>query len=363
MSKLIFLALSIIFIFSSCRQEYNPEKELKKYNALIKKDSTNAKYYFMRSNVYFLLNDSLNQMKDIDKTIKLDPTLYKAYFSKGILLYNKKKFRSAISCLEKVNKLTGTIKKKTDLFIADSYLAINSLDTAKLYFDSLIILKPNDWLYYNYRYKIDIVLRDYNSAIKDLKKYSLLDTTRSSSYIKYIIAGTYFSLGNYNDALIYVNKAIGNGPNEYEYYYLRGLVYYKMQDSQKAIEDLNHSTELNIKSPFSYYKLGVIFANNGNSFKAKEIFDKALGNGFKDWDLLKNDIQEMQKKKLCNYFYKKYVKIKDNKIKKILDSGRISSFSDLRLVDDRIANIFYEPSKQEEYRKLLRYYLVGEQAL
>ncbi len=116
-------------------------------------------------------------------------------------------------------------------------------------------LKRGDALKKSGKYKEAV--NEYTRAIKMAPK----GTEAAAAYYKRGCVNVDW-LGRYNDAVSDCGRAIGAEPNNVDYYYCRGLAYYKMKSWSQAIKDFNKITEINpvYMSGEVYYALG--FSHN-----------------------------------------------------------------------------------------------------
>lgn len=144
-------------------------------------------------------------------------------------------------------------------------------------------------------------LHDYNGAIKDL---DTLEKVAGSSFFyvtnthMYMIKGqAYQELGDHKRALELYNHAIDeqvrikgeNWVGSFDYL-LRGILRYKMNDMEGAIEDLTRQVEEYESLADTYYYRGLAFAAAGRKDEARTDIQQAkdliLGDGLRRWDNL-----------------------------------------------------------------------------
>ena len=109
------------------------------------------------------------------------------------------------------------------------------------------------------------------------------------------------------NAINFLNSAIGKNPRYYKAYYNLGNIYLKNKNFKKARENYMLSVKYNNKNPYGYYNLGVCYMYTGEFKKAKKNFIKAI--------MLKNDDKDFYYN--LAYANKKLGKEKD--AKKIID--------------------------------------------
>lgn len=82
-------------------------------------------------------------------------------------------------------------------------------------------------------------------------------------------------LGNYMTAINEINQAIAINPKNSNYYYIRGIIYQKMNDLNKALIDYKKTLSLNSKHIDATIKCAIVYAKLDNKTKSCEYFKKA----------------------------------------------------------------------------------------
>ncbi|MFZ4741667.1 MAG: tetratricopeptide repeat protein [Bacteroidales bacterium] len=107
-------------------------KALEFVNILIKSDSTNEKYFFMRGLVYEYLNIDSFCMKDYRRAIEINPRYFDAYFNIAAFYYNR------------YYDIDKEIKTKQDNQISLLESKNESIKLAVEYFEKAYQLEPED---------------------------------------------------------------------------------------------------------------------------------------------------------------------------------------------------------------------------
>lgn len=184
-------------------------------------------------------------------------------------------------------------------------------------------------------------IKDYNGAIKDyFRAIELMDesdTSRASCYSCLSVA--YSKVGNNNEALKYINKAIELEPNDSVYYSNRAAYYSELNEHEHAFADYDRA----------------LILDDGNVV--------VLKNRFKDyWNLMRNenDIdKKMQYLKLSEAdIDRAFALDKEDKVTKeyhdqlhqLLDKTKQASIQDVEKLVERIKKRIAE--LEEEERKI-----------
>ncbi|MBN3552796.1 tetratricopeptide repeat protein [Fictibacillus nanhaiensis] len=194
----------------------------------------------------------------------------------------------------------------------------------------LELSKVNQFYYYSFNAFYYIFIKDYKSALRDIKKaedlYSFIDLTVTEiGYLFYLIAVTYSNLYRISTVNQYAYKAIEIFDKEYNYsrsadcQILLGISSRRVRNYEQAIYHFNQA--LKYSKPFKDdYTTGVIYHNLGFVFSCQKEHKKAIEYLLKGLDYKGSDSENV-----INTYYllsKEYYNIKDYKnSKKYLDQG------------------------------------------
>lgn len=201
------------------------KKALDKYNSL-PVDSLDKDAYYRMGYSYFQLKDTLNAMKNLEKSLSLDSTNIDAIGTLAFIYLSQKNYGKAATSYEIIIK--NEPENLTALFYAGfSYSVLGKIDTAKNYFKRLITLKPSY-----------IPARMYLANM-----YSLMDSVEQSKT-------NYTIVIEQSDSLLKANpkKADSYTSNMISSYRALAIFSYKENDIQKAIALLLQAVELENKA-------------------------------------------------------------------------------------------------------------------
>jgi tetratricopeptide (TPR) repeat protein len=154
----------------------------------------------------------------------------------------------------------------------------------------LIIIIGNSFITYG-RSKI---FTNSNLLYEDiLKKYPSDEITLNS------MSALMINNGNYDKALVYVNKAINSDSKYFQAYFNKGMIYYKLGDDTKALVNLKKCISLEPKYYDAYYIMAQIFIK-------QQLYDKAIGNLNTVINLKKDYKQAYYYRGLCFAFLKQF---------------------------------------------------------
>jgi tetratricopeptide (TPR) repeat protein len=196
--------------------------------------------YTMRGTLRITLGDRQGSVADLKRALELDPNFLLAYMSLGGIYSAIGDNEAALATFDKAVELTSQLSGSP--LIEGSMLSMRGMFRAK----------SGD-----YQGAID----DYNQAIAKLAedkntplymssinidapygKTEGFDGLASSIYIQRAVA--YAQLGNAQNAIADLNRAIETQPTNAEAYLIRGSFYVELKEKEKAIADLNRAAQL-----------------------------------------------------------------------------------------------------------------------
>lgn len=163
-------------------------------------------YYRAHSAYYISIVESgpsrANVMADLNRAIRLNPNLKKAYAMKGTVLASKHKMNEAIECFTMGLEVGPDANLYSKRSAAYSYL------------------------------------NRYDEALADLAEFSRLEPANPAPYKTR--AGIDKQLNRYDQALVDYSKAIELMPGDYSNFMSRALVYVHMKRYEDALRDYGH---------------------------------------------------------------------------------------------------------------------------
>ncbi len=210
--------VTVLLLFSSCRQCNQPVAEVKNdtvsipkldaINEEIKKDSLNPFLYYKRAQIYEADNDFKSAATNMFLALTLDSLRPEFYIYAANLF---KKTAEPQRGIVLMNKAITTDSMNIDYYVKAAELAY-------------------------------------------------IDTTMH---------------GNYQLALDYLNAAIDKNPQNAEIYFYKGSIYKEVGDTAKAISSFQTATELNPKFYNAYVQIGLLLKSKRDK-NAEKYFDNAI---------------------------------------------------------------------------------------
>jgi tetratricopeptide (TPR) repeat protein len=185
--------------------------------------------------------------------------------------YEKERFDIALLCFEKYMEISNiSIMKNTDAEVIDTAIVYNSglsafkaenYEKALFYFLKSARLGYNGPSSYHFSFQSSQAKGDTLQSIKLLEE-GFEKYPESETLIVELI-NHYRVNDKDNDAIIYLDRAISQNPDNVTFYTAKGSSLEKMGREDDAVVVYNKAIEVDPKAFTPYYNLGVIFFNRG----------------------------------------------------------------------------------------------------
>jgi len=261
-------------VMENAQKKYVPA--LADYKQAIKLDSTKAVYYYSLADLDFTVGHTRDSKDAFEKCISLDPKNTDAMLRLGELYFYVKKYPEALELINKalkVNKYIGkayflkgmiflenhdTTKAISSMQTAveqdtkyyDAYIQLGLLFTRKGnplaldYFNDAINLRPNQVEAYYDKGMFYQVTQDYDNAIKAYQEILQIDSTYK--YALYNLGFVYYVHNpDYKQSIVYFDKAVHSDTNYAMAYFGRGNCYEQLGQLERAMLDYSHTVYLN----------------------------------------------------------------------------------------------------------------------
>lgn len=234
-----FLCFSVALSAQLNKKDLN--KILKSTTEQIEKDSKNTEALYLRSMVYYEMEDFDNAIPDLKEVIRLDPDLLQAYVNLADIYSLRHEFKKA--------------GKYYDLAIKNGY----ELDIRMTY-----VIGSN--FYFN---------KEYDLAIKYL--LMVIDKDKNPESGAYNnLAWAYLYTDQIDLSVEYFKKAYEVNPNFVNNVNNLGYAYYMLGELETAEEYILKAKKMDSKNAFVYRNLGLIYKKRDNKSKACGLLKKAV---------------------------------------------------------------------------------------
>lgn len=223
--------------FASNKTRYSKDM----LESAVKKFPDNTDALLKLGELYFLVKQYENAFTYINKALKIDENIARAYYLKGTIYKELGDTTKAISSMRTaVDQEPGYFNAVFDIGVL--YAArLNPM--ALEYYDNALRLKPNneDVLYAKAKF-----FQDAGKINECIILYDqILTLNKNNEYVLYNLGAVYLEYKkDVNRAVDYFSKAIAVNPKYTEAYYARGFCFQKLKDNNNAKADYNMCLQL-----------------------------------------------------------------------------------------------------------------------
>jgi len=224
-------------------QEKNYRQAIDLYNKALKLDKENYFIYNKLSLMYYYLDNLDSSIVYCDLTLKIVPNDTTALYQRGHCYIDKGEYQKALNDFTLSFEKTNKRNSNASFNIGKCYFGLGNIDKAIEFYKTTLSLEPND-------------------------KYSF-----------YELGYCYASLAtpDKDNALKYYTKAIDQDKNYYDAYFNRGLLSAtQFKNLKKGHADLERSIEIRPKNKLSYLYNGMLYRDEEDYGKAKDMFNKVI---------------------------------------------------------------------------------------
>jgi|GEM_PF-565814 len=215
----------------------------------------------------------------LDKAIKFDNNAAIAWDLKGFVLFKLNRYKEA------ENAFVKALEIDPEFAIAWYNLGLldkkrGNLKMAETYLDKAIEIEDDLTKAYFARAEINKMQGDLDDAVED---YDEVIDNKGTSYIEaYANRGlTKKILGDFNGAIIDINKAIEDMPDNADLYKNRGNLYLLFGDTEMAIDDYTTAIRFDSDYAEAYYNRGLAYLSVYDKVNACYDLERAVEYGYK----------------------------------------------------------------------------------
>ncbi len=302
MKRLIsFILLFIIFcsnIFSQGNIEerieegYEKNKEnkyfeaLKIFNSVIYQNPDIARAYTGRAIARNQLGRIDEAQKDVYKALSLNNKYPEAYYVRGLIFLNEKEYEKALSDFETALSYNPMLTSAKIAIIKTHY----KMGDTKKAFRIAEKYSKNDATNGDYYFYMGLILNDqekYEKALDYFNKAMEMDIDVNPFKIYLYRGDTKLNLNMFMKAKSDFDKAISLNDKNPSVFHGRGVVHYRMDEYEAALEDFNHSLKIIRNNPDkweinseTYYNRGMTYFRMDKKTEACKNFHRSceLGN-------------------------------------------------------------------------------------
>lgn len=224
-------------------QEKRYRDAIELYNKALKLDDGNYFIYNKLSLMYYYLDNLDSSIVYCDHTLKVVPNDTTALYQRGHCYIGKGEYQKALNDFTLSFEKTNKSNSSASFNMGKCYFGLGNIDKAIEFYKTTLALEPND-------------------------KYSF-----------YELGYCYASLAtpDKDNAMKYYTKAIDQDKNYYDAYFNRGLLYAtQFKNLKKGHSDLEKSIEIRPSNKLSYLYNGMLYRDEEDFGKAKDMFSKLI---------------------------------------------------------------------------------------
>ena len=262
---------------SSLIEEENYEKAIEVLNKVIEAEPDNDSVYIMRGTAYFSMHDTDKAQADFEHAIELDDESDQAYWYLSQLYQHYGDLAKAESFIEKAYN----IDRENFVYVSDyATLMLNTrnFDKCMELCNEILDYYPAHVFALNMRGRCYMEQNNYAQAIRDLEK--ALFESRHDPIVLNNLGHAYIKTGNVQKAMKYLHAAVQTDPSIAFPYNNIGYAHYLEGNLPEAIEWIEKSMALDGKNPSPYKNRALVYIKMNETDKAREDLRKAKELGF-----------------------------------------------------------------------------------
>lgn len=194
------------------------------------------------------------------------------------ILFDNGKLDECILIIEKLLSLDDVFEDKNRLYyvIADCYAEKKDYIKAIEALNKLIDFFPNEEEAYHYVCLLYNKMSEFDKAFATLDRLSALEKLEIEDEMYYSKGLVYFTQKDYDNALVYFNKALLINSEHEVYNYFIASVYFEKEEWEHAIEWYKKEIVVNPESAMSYIYMSICYKNIGNQKLSDYFFEEGM---------------------------------------------------------------------------------------
>ncbi len=215
------------------------------YKKVIEIDSSNIEGWINLASLFSEKRKYAEMAELLEEATKIHPTDFRINFFLGVAYYRNGEFEKAIDPLERaISSRQNDMNALSTLALI--YDALKRWTDSDRIYEEALKLEPNNHLIMNnYSYSLSVRGEQLPRAL-EMSKKAVEQQPKNASYLD-TMGWIYFRLGKFDDAKNYIIQAVDAGNASAEVNEHLGDVYYRLNDSQKAVEYWKKAVELDSK--------------------------------------------------------------------------------------------------------------------
>ncbi|KMT22089.1 tetratricopeptide repeat protein [Clostridium cylindrosporum] len=245
----------------------------------IKINSGNSsEFYFSRGYSYLSLKEYENAIRDFDKLIELGVNTKSAYYNKATAYLNMNMYSEAILCLNKVieedESFQGAFYDR-----AFCYKQLGDYEKAIVDYEKALEINPKYDAFYYELTRVYFDKGDFDKVLETLDRAEKSNPNWPYKTFAYTLKGDiyYNKKHNLDDSIENYTKSIDLSPTAYAYIQ-RGRCYQDKNEYELSIKDFDFALEIDSKNASAYFRKAISYEAMENMDKAIEYYSLAIEN-------------------------------------------------------------------------------------
>lgn len=249
------------------------EKALVEFKNAVNANSKNPEAYYQRGRCFLYLNNFTEAKRDLDKAIELAPNTAAYYNLRGAAYEN---MGDTVNAVKNYNKTIGidSTDARGYISLARVFEAQNKHEDAIRIADLGIKKSVNQLTLFVIKGNVLQSLKDTTKAISAYKLALKKDSLMFGS--NYALALICFERNKPKEALRFIENAIKGEPENGDGYIEKALILEELNDTIGAIAAYNKAVSIDSLNTFAYFTRGIYYKSHGNSAAAILDFSKVI---------------------------------------------------------------------------------------
>lgn len=194
-----------------------------------------ASYWYNLGLAQRKMEDYDSAIASYTKALELDPEYYEAYINRGYVYRLQKKYSKALTDYSQALEFGEILTAYSGR--GDTYYESEEYNKAIEDYKKVLQINPSDAHAYCYISLSYFELKKYQDSIDAAEASHSIDAGCGGRQLLETEARSYYALKNYDQALVFINKALALGEYPLGLYY-RGMIHQAAGKNQEAIQDL-----------------------------------------------------------------------------------------------------------------------------
>lgn len=179
------------------------------YAHLVKIDGRNIEYLSAYTDLVIMEEDYDKAIEIINKILDVEGITKDRLFQSGVIFYQKGQYEQSLSFFQQAFELD---REDVDVmhFLVSALIELDQTDSADVYSEKMLALSPDDSRGYINKSLIYLKTNNFQDAIDILQ--NIADKFENEYAIQYLLGNSYYQNQTYDQALIYLNRALDISP-------------------------------------------------------------------------------------------------------------------------------------------------------